>query len=171
MHTRRAILPDAEQIHHLVESFSQSDTLLPRPLSDICENIRDFYVVEEDGVILGCGGLHLYGPHLAEVRSICVGVEQQHRGAGTLLMEALLTEAEHHQVTCVCLFTLVPSFFTKFDFRVVTREVIPDKLYKDCLLCPKLHACDEIAMVRGELPKTNILGRIHPDVQLVKLGA
>lgn len=171
MHTRRAILPDAEQIHHLVESFSQADTLLPRPLSDICENIRDFHVVEENGTILGCGGLHLYGPHLAEIRSICVSPEFQHRGAGTLLMEALLGEGEHHHVTCVCLFTLVPSFFTKFDFRVVTREDIPDKLYKDCLLCPKLHACDEIAMVRGELPKFAILGKVPVQVPLVKLGA
>ena len=170
MHTRRALLPDAEQVHHLVESFSQADTLLPRPLSDICENIRDFYVVEENGNILGCGGLHLYGMHLAEIRSICVSPEYQHRGAGTLLMEALLNEAEHHQVTCVCLFTLVPSFFTKFDFRVVNREDIPDKLYKDCLLCPKLHACDEIAMVRGELPKFAILGKVPVQVPLVKLG-
>jgi amino-acid N-acetyltransferase len=171
MHTRRAILPDAEQVHHLVEGFSQADTLLPRPLSDICENIRDFYVVEEDGNVLGCGGLHLYGMHLAEIRSICVSPEHQHRGAGTLLMEVLLNEAEHHQVTCVCLFTLVPSFFSKFDFRVVTREDIPDKLYKDCLLCPKLHACDEIAMVRGELPKFAILGKVPVQVPLVKLGA
>lgn len=171
MHTRRAILPDAEQVHHLVESFSQADTLLPRPLSDICENIRDFYVVEENGNILGCGGLHLYGMHLAEIRSICVSTEHQHQGAGSALMEALLNEAEHHQVTCVCLFTLVPSFFTKFDFRVVNRDDIPDKLYKDCLLCPKLHACDEIAMVRGELPKFAILGKVPVQVPLVKLGA
>lgn len=171
MHTRRAILPDAEQIHHLVEGFSQADTLLPRPLSEICENIRDFYIVEEGGTILGCGGLHLYGMHLAEIRSICVSPEHQRHGAGSALMEALLNEAEHHQVTCVCLFTLVPSFFTRFDFRVVNRDDIPDKLYKDCLLCPKLHACDEIAMVRGELPKFAILGKVPVQVPLVKLGA
>ena len=170
MHTRRAILPDAEQIHHLVEGFSQADTLLPRPLSEICENIRDFHVVEEGGTILGCGGLHLYGMHLAEIRSICVSPEHQRHGAGLALMEALLNEAEHHQVTCVCLFTLVPSFFTRFDFRVVNRDDIPDKLYKDCLLCPKLHACDEIAMVRGELPKFAILGKVPVQVPLVKLG-
>lgn len=170
MHTRRAILPDAEQIHHLVEGFSQADTLLPRPLSEICENIRDFYIVEEGGTILGCGGLHLYGMHLAEIRSICVSPEHQRHGAGSALMEALLNEAEHHQVTCVCLFTLVPSFFTRFDFRVVNRDDIPDKLYKDCLLCPKLHACDEIAMVRGELPKFAILGKVPVQVPLVKLG-
>jgi len=171
MHTRRAILPDAEHIHHLIEGFSQADTLLPRPLAEICENVRDFHVVEEDGNIIGCGALHLYGVHLAEIRSICVSPELQHRGAGTLLIDALLAEAEHHHVSCVCLFTLIPSFFSRFDFRIVTREAIPDKLYKDCLLCPKLHACDEIAMVRGELPKFAILGKVPVNLPLVKLGA
>jgi amino-acid N-acetyltransferase len=97
MRTRRATLPDAEHVHNLVESFSHTDTLLPRPLSDICENIRDFYVVEEKETILGCGGLHLYGLHLAEIRSICVSPEHQRRGAGALLMEALLNEADHHR--------------------------------------------------------------------------
>ena len=41
-------------------------TLLKRPFAEICENIRDFTVAESDGgVFLGCGALHLYGPHLS----------------------------------------------------------------------------------------------------------
>ena len=66
------MLRDAEQIHDLIASYSGDGTLLPRTLPEICENIRDFVVVEEDGRIIGCGALHLYGPHLAEVRSIAV---------------------------------------------------------------------------------------------------
>jgi amino-acid N-acetyltransferase len=37
-------------------------------------------------------------------------------------------------------------------FSVARREELPDKIYKDCLHCPSLYACDEIAMVRGPLP-------------------
>src|SRR5260370_3291236 len=96
----RAILRDAEQIHHLVESFSQADTLLPRPLAEICENIRDFHVVEDEGNIIGCGALHLYGVHLPEIRSICVTPELQKKGAGTLLTKPLLPEASHHPLRC-----------------------------------------------------------------------
>jgi amino-acid N-acetyltransferase len=60
-------------------------------------------------------------------------------------------------VSCVCLFTRIPRFFARFGFEIAKRENLPDKIYKDCLGCPKLHACDEIAMVRGELPKIAIL--------------
>jgi hypothetical protein len=54
-------------------------------------------------------------------------------------------------------------------FSVVTREDIPDKLYKDCLACPKLNCCDEVAMVRGEVPTFAILRQ--PISTLVKLEA
>src|ERR1700688_1615997 len=72
MHTREALLPDAEQIHELISSYSTDGTLLPRTLAEICENVRDFIVLEEAGQVIGCGALHLYGPHLAEIRSITV---------------------------------------------------------------------------------------------------
>src|SRR6478752_4390614 len=73
MRTRKAILPDAQQIHELIAAYSGDGTLLPRTLPEICENVRDFVVLEEeDGKIIGCGALHLYGTHLAEIRSITV---------------------------------------------------------------------------------------------------
>jgi amino-acid N-acetyltransferase len=35
---------------------------------------------------------------------------------------------------------------------------MPDKIYKDCQTCPRLYACDEVAMVRGPLPNVAVLG-------------
>ncbi|HUS20218.1 MAG TPA: N-acetyltransferase [Terriglobales bacterium] len=154
---RRATLPDVEQIHDLIHGYSETGTLLPRSLAELCENVRDFIVVEDEGRIIGCGALHLYGRHLTEIRSIAVYPEYKGKGAGRLLVEGLLAEAEHHTVNCVCLFTRIPDFFSHFGFRVAKREELPDKIYKDCMNCPKLHACDEIAMVRGEVPKFAIL--------------
>jgi amino-acid N-acetyltransferase len=167
MHTREALLRDARQIHDLIASYSGDGTLLPRTLPEICENIRDFVVVEDDDRILGCGALHLYGPHLAEVRSIAVYPEVKGSGAGRMLMDALLEQANRQEVTCVCLFTRIPSFFARLGFSVAVREEIPDKLYKDCLRCPRLNNCDEVAMFRGELPQFAILQ--PPAAQLVKL--
>src|ERR1700752_3640303 len=77
MHTREALLPDAERIHDLISSYSTDGTLLPRSLAEICENVRDFTVLEEAGHIIGCGALHLYGTHLAEIRSITVDKNYQ----------------------------------------------------------------------------------------------
>jgi amino-acid N-acetyltransferase len=165
MRTRRARLPDAQHIHNLILGYSQRGTLLPRSLAEVCENVRDFVVAEHRGKIIGCGALHLYGTHLTEIRSICVDPEFKGHGAGARLVAALLDEADYHHVSCVCLFTRIPSFFSRYGFRVAKREELPDKIYKDCLKCSKLHACDEIAMVRGELPQFAILG----DFSAVKL--
>jgi amino-acid N-acetyltransferase len=169
MRTREAILPDAEQIHELISAHFETGTLLPRTFAEICENVRDFVVAEDRGGIIGCGALHLYGQHLAEIRSIMVHHRHQRRGAGLLLVKALLRQAEKHQVSCVCLFTRIPEFFQPLGFSLARRDDIPDKLYKDCCVCPRLHCCDEFAMVRGELPTFAILPQ--PVSQLVKLEA
>ena len=157
MLARSATLPDAKHIERLITAEVESSSLLPRSLPEICENIRDFTVVEDRGRIVGCGALHLYGLHLAEIRSITIRKSYRGKGAGRVLVDALLAEAEQHKVTCICLFTKIPDFFARLGFRVADRESLPDKAYKDCQYCPKLHACDEIAMVRGELPNFAIL--------------
>ena len=166
MHTREALLPDAEGIHDLISAYSIDGTLLPRTLAEICENVRDFIVLEEAGQI-GCGALHLYGPHLAEIRSITVDRSWQKRGGGELLVQSLMSEARKHQVTCICLFTRSPQFFAKLGFDSAQREDLPDKINKDCCVCPRYHRCDEIAMVKGELPRFAILP--EPANFLVKL--
>jgi amino-acid N-acetyltransferase len=160
--TRKARLQDARHIYDLVNSLSGDGTLLRRSYAEICENVRDFTVaervVENDIEFLGCGALHLYGPHLAEVRSIVVKPEARGHGAGGLLLQALVEEAEENAVMSVCLFTRMPEFFDHFGFRVADRSAMPDKIYKDCQTCPRLYACDEVAMVRGPLPKVAMLG-------------
>ncbi len=157
MRTRKAILPDAQQIYDLIASYSGDGTLLPRTLPEICENVRDFVVLEDRGEIIGCGALHLYGVHLAEIRSITVAPWRQRGGGGRMLVNALLAEAKRHKVACICLFTRKPEFFSRVGFETAQREDIPDKIYKDCCVCPRFHSCDEVAMVRGELPRFAIL--------------
>ncbi|MGC8549313.1 MAG: GNAT family N-acetyltransferase [Acidobacteriaceae bacterium] len=168
MQIRKARLQDATNIYELVNSLSPDGTLLGRNYAEICENVRDFTIAESDaGVFLGCGALHLYGPHLAEVRSIVVKPEAKSRGVGGKLLFALLSEADQHGVGCVCLFTRIPDFFYRYGFRTVEdRTALPDKIFKDCQNCPRLYRCDEVAMARGEVPRVSILG---PKVQAEKL--
>jgi len=168
---RGAKLQDAVNIFELVNSLSGDGTLLRRNYAEICENVRDFAVAEsESGIFLGCGALHLYGPHLAEVRSIVVKPEAKGQGAGGRLLRALLEEAEVQGVVSVCLFTRIPDFFFHFGFRVADRTTLPDKIYKDCQACPRLYACDEVAMVRGPLPRIAVLGPTRiAQPELVKL--
>jgi amino-acid N-acetyltransferase len=178
----KAHLQDARNIFDLVNAHSHDGTLLRRSYAEICENIRDFTVAyrtvenpdthQPEEEFLGCGALHLYGPHLAEVRSIVVREDRRGLGAGDLILEALIAEGEEHQVMSVCLFTRIPEYFEHLGFRVADRDAMPDKIYKDCQTCPRLYACDEVAMVRGPLPKVAVLGPKevqHP--QLVQINA
>ncbi len=169
MRTRKAILPDAQHIYDLISTYSGDGTLLPRTMAEICENVRDFVVLEDNGAIIGCGALHLYGPHLAEIRSIAVAPWRKGEGGGGHLVKALMGEAKKHQVSCICLFTRNPDFFAHLGFATAQREDLPDKIYKDCWVCPRFHSCDEVAMVRGEIPKLAILP--EPANWLVKLEA
>ena len=120
-----------------------------------------------DGEIIGCGALHLYGPHLAEIRSITVDPGRQGSGGGERLVKALLAQAHKHNVSSICLFTRIPEFFARLGFAMAQREDLPDKIHKDCCVCPRFHQCDEVAMVRGELPKFAILPQ--PTNWLVKI--
>jgi amino-acid N-acetyltransferase len=170
VHTRKAILPDVERIHAIIRPYAEIGTLLPRTTAELCENVRDFVVAEDDGQVIGCGALHLYGMHLAEIRSIAVMPSKKGSGAGRKLVEALLDEAEQHRVTCVCLFTRIPEFFAHMGFVTATREELPDKIYKDCVHCPNLYACDEVAMVRGPIPQNVGPRDAQILIPLVRLG-
>lgn len=172
MLVRKALLRDATNIYDLVNSLSGDGTLLKRSFAEICENVRDFTVAESDGnAFLGCGALHFYGPHLCEVRSIVVKPEAKGQGAGGRILGALIEEAEEHGIQSVCLFTGIPDFFFKYGFRTVEDKVdLPDKIFKDCQNCPRLHRCDEVAMVRGRIPRISILGPKIEAEQLVRLS-
>ena len=172
MLVRKALLTDASNVCDLVNSLSSDGTLLKRSFAEVCENIRDFTVALSDGgVFLGCGALHFYGPHLCEVRSIVVKPGAKSKAAGSRILAALIEEAEEHGIQSVCLFTRIPDFFFRYGFRAIEdKAVLPDKVFKDCQNCPRLHRCDEVAMVRGRIPRVSILGPREEAEQLVHIS-
>jgi amino-acid N-acetyltransferase len=175
LQTREARLQDARSIHQLIHSFTHDGTLLPRRYAEICANISTFTVVEDASrKFIGCAALHVYGPHLAEIRSIVVRPEAKGLGAGRLLVNALLDQAEVLGIRCVCLFTGIPAFFERFNFRVAEHLAFRDKVLKDCSHCARRNACDETAMAIGELPAPGDMSSTsvsHPrhDTNLVQL--
>ena len=165
MRTRKARLQDAYSIYRLVDNFSHDGTLLRRAYAEICKNIRTFTVVESDNdEFFGCAALHVYGPHLAEIRSIVVRSTIRGKGGGRLLVESLLAEAEENGIKCVCLFTRIPTFFEHFRFRIADHNSLREKVTKDCQHCARRHACDETPMVIGDLPVEQKIGGMMPVV-------
>lgn len=144
---RKAAVPDAQGIQKLVNSFANRDAMLPRALNTIYENIRDFHVLEDsDGQIIGCCALHVTWGDLAEVRSLAVDDRYQGKGYGQLLVAACLAEARDLGVPKVFALTYVPGFFEKMGFGRVDKATLPQKIWSDCINCPKFPDCGEEAV-------------------------
>ena len=145
---RKASMRDVPALLSLINDYARQGIMLPRTEFEMAENIRDFTVVYAGERLVGCGALHFYSSHTAEVRSLAVDPAWKGHGAGRQLMDALEEEARFHALKSIFAFTYVDKFFTRMGYRLVERGALPLKAWKDCLRCPKFQACDEIAMVK-----------------------
>lgn len=146
---RKAKLSDVKYIYKLILHFSKKGEVLPRPLVEIYENLRDFYVWEYKDLIIGVCALHICWEDLAEIRSLVVSEEYQKKGIGTNLVEACLKEAKELEIPKVFVLTRVPMFFQKLGFEEVSKQELPHKIWADCIKCSKFPSeCDEIAMLK-----------------------
>lgn len=145
---RKAIMNDVEELHGLINHYAQQGLMLARPRSLFYEALREFTVVEEDGKFLGTGGLHIIWEDLAEIRALALASAAQGRGIGAKLVEVLMDEARELGISKVFALTYQKDFFEKCGFILVEKEDLSQKVWKDCINCPKFPNCDENAMVR-----------------------
>lgn len=143
---RPARLADVRQIHQLLMKYSREGQLLGRSLVDIYEKIRDFYVYEERGQIVGIGALAICWENLAEVRSLAVADGQQGKGIGRKIVETCLQDASEMGLKRVFALTYQPEFFKKLGFYDIEKSELPQKIWGDCLKCVKFPDCDEFAL-------------------------
>jgi amino-acid N-acetyltransferase len=147
MNVEKARIDDITQIHKLVNRFAEKGEMLPRALSELYENIRDFFVVRDAEQLVACAALHIFWSDLAEIRTVCVVEEMQDQGAGALLIQACLEEAIGLGIETVFCLTYKPDFFEKCGFRQVDKMDLPRKVWGECQRCPKFPDCDEVALV------------------------
>jgi amino-acid N-acetyltransferase len=145
---RPARVADMLQVEPLINGFAKRELMLPKTVEQLSRNFREFVVAEKDGRILGCAALRVYTPQLAELGSLAVSEAAQGLGLGARLVAAVEVEAERHGIATVFALTLQDVFFQKQGYRTVPKEMFPQKVWADCRACPKLHACDEIAVVK-----------------------
>ncbi|OGO00670.1 MAG: GNAT family N-acetyltransferase [Chloroflexi bacterium RBG_13_52_12] len=143
----KAKIPDAIKIHKLINRFADKGQMLPRPLSEIYESIRDFYVISEGEEILACAALHVSWADLAEIRSVAVAEDSQKKGMGAKLVAACLKEAEELGIKTIFCFTYKPEFFKRYKFVDVDKMELPRKVWTDCFRCPKFPNCDETSLI------------------------
>ena len=147
---RKAHTGDVKAIHALLMQGAAKGLLLPRSLNQIYTCLRDFHVVDRGGddPIVGCSALATTWESMAEVRSLFVTEELRGQKLGRKLVEACLDEALTFGVTKVFTLTYQTEFFSRLGFTELPKESLPQKIWTDCIHCPKFPNCDEIAMIR-----------------------
>ncbi|MEW6356872.1 MAG: N-acetyltransferase [Planctomycetota bacterium] len=143
---RKARIEDVKDIHALINHYAKKELMLARSLSELYENLRDFFVYEEGGEVIGCVALRILWEDLCEVKSLAVVEERWGRGLGSELVRVCLDEARALGVPRVFTLTFQPEFFEKLGFKRVGKETLPHKIWAECVRCPHFPDCDEIAL-------------------------
>jgi amino-acid N-acetyltransferase len=143
----KAKIGDVPEIHKLVNSFAGRGQMLARPLSEIYENLRDYFVVKKDKKVIACVALHISWSDLAEVKALAVSSRNQKKGFGAQLVSACIEEAKQLDIPVIFCLTYQPEFFSKQGFLEVDKMKLPKKVWTECFHCPKFPDCEETAMV------------------------
>jgi amino-acid N-acetyltransferase len=144
---RRARLSDIKEIQRLINFYADRGKMLPCSLGELYERVRDFFVSEEDGEIVGTCALHPCWEDLGEIRSLAVKESYARRGIGTHLVKACLQETQSLGIKRVFALTYKPDFFQRLGFQLTDKSKLPQKIWSDCIKCVKFPECDETAMI------------------------
>lgn len=146
---RKAKISDVIEIQKMLRDFAQNGKLLARSLSELYTHLRDTVVFQDDesGEVVGCCSLHIVWENLAEIRSLAVLDSRQGNGIGRRLVETCIEEARELGIGRIFTLTYEVGFFEHLGFHLVDKNMFPQKVWADCLHCPKFPNCDESALV------------------------
>jgi amino-acid N-acetyltransferase len=148
MKVEKATIEDVKKMHELVNRFAGKGEMLPRALSEIYENLRDYFVIRDTGgIVMACGALHISWADLAEVKALAVDETRHRKGMGAALIKSCVEEARSLGIPRIFCLTYKPGFFQKQGFILVEKTELPRKIWAECYSCPKFPDCDEVALV------------------------
>ena len=151
---RKARIADVKPIHYLLMEWASKEMLLPRSLSQLYTHVREFFVIESQNKhtgekrIIGCCALSIIWEDLAEIRSLAVMEDCCGRGYGRLLMDEAEKEARELGLKRLFALTYQVAFFEHMGFAKVSKDTLPQKVWSDCINCPRFPDCDEVAVAR-----------------------
>lgn len=137
-----------ESIAQIIQYYAEQGIMLPRSEKVIEQQLEDFVVAKVDGMVVGCGSLTRLGTDLVEIRSLGVKPEYKGKGIGRQLVESLVIEADKRKIPKVMALTYESNFFERLGFSIVSKDIFPEKVWKDCIYCSKQNSCDEIAVLK-----------------------
>jgi amino-acid N-acetyltransferase len=147
MNFRKAKITDVEAIHALITYYAEKGLMLARPRTLLYESLREFTIACNGSKVIGAGSLHIIWEDLAEIRALAIAPEYSRQGVGRQLVNLFLKEARDLALPQVFVLTYQQKFFDKCGFKVISKESLPQKVWKECINCPKFPNCEEIAMI------------------------
>lgn len=148
---------DAESILDLINIHAEMNLMLPRTLADIERNLPQFLVYRQEGCVVGVCALVYGTAGLVEIRSLAVHPACYRRGIGSALVSAAMQSAAQAGYARVFVLTYAAPLFKRFGFEVIDKNLLPEKIWRDCKVCPKQERCDETAMIRSLVPSATPL--------------
>lgn len=140
---------DLMEMMAILDGFAAQGLLLPRTPDDVLRHIDEFVVAVDSTGVVGCAGLRVYSPVLAEVVGVAVAERCHGRGIGRHLVETLVDEANRLGIRRLFALTLQLEFFQKLGFSPTSVAEFPEKIERDCAGCARRRACIEIAVTRS----------------------
>ncbi len=144
---RKAFIHDIKPAHKLISDFANKQLMLARPLNELYENLRDYFVCVDGETLIGVCALHVMWENMSEIKSLAVAEDSQKKGIGRQLVENCINEAKALGVQRIMVLTYVPEFFVKMGFTKIDKTTLPQKTWGECLHCPKFPDCDEQALL------------------------
>lgn len=146
---------DVDAAVALINAYAAEDRMLERTRDFVVGRVHDFFVAESGtgatspggATFEGCVALAVLTPELGEVRSLAVRPAAGGRGVGRALVDACVDEARRLWLRRLFALTLVPAFFERCGFTLVSLGRLPEKSAEECPVCPKRGRCDEHAML------------------------
>lgn len=133
---RPARSADILGIHHLLEPLVERRILLGKDLAVLYGAVQEFIVAEADGVLIGCGALHVMWEDLGEVRTLIVRDDWLRRGVGRALVDALEGRASELGLQRLFCLTFEMDFFTRRGFAPIGEQIVDPDVYSQLLRSP-----------------------------------
>jgi len=133
---RPARSADILGIHRLLEPLVDRRILLGKDLAVLYGAVQEFVVAESDGVLIGCGALHVMWEDLGEVRTLIVRDDWLRHGVGRALVDALEARAIELGLQRLFCLTFEMDFFTRRGFSPIGEQVVDPDVYSQLLRSP-----------------------------------
>ena len=149
------VKPNSESflgLYELIKTFSDRKLMLPISLDEIFHRAQAFRIImnQVEGIykVIASAHLDIFTPTLAEIKSLAVADKYQGKGYGRALVEDCEREAWFLGIEKVFVLTYQEEFFKKLGYKVISRDMLPEKVYKECVKCSFYDDCNETAMIK-----------------------